>query len=162
MTLGAVTIGGLVMRAIVSSRRDDEAEKKRLEAECNRLEQEEKERALRVKRKKMEMVEGGSVVRDDDELLSDFMKRVQSLENAEEDDDDNDDAAMRHTPIPDRGTGSAVLDRPDDDETEPAEPQAVEPQQEELAKPEELEMLNRMWNLNSGDADAQNKPTSSS
>lgn len=149
------------MRAIVSSRRDDEAEKKRLEAECNRLEQEEKERALRVKRKKMEMVEGGSVVRDD-ELLSDLMKRVQSLENADDDDDgDNDDAAMRHIPIPDRGTGSAVLDRPDD-ETEPAEPQAVEPEQEELPKPEELEMLNRMWNLSSGDADAPNKPTSSS
>lgn len=162
MTLGAVTIGGLVMRAIVSARRDEEQERRRLAEECKRLEEEEKERALRAERRKMEAVEGG--VMGDEDLMSDFMQRVKSLERGDDDDEDDafdNDAAMRHTPIPDRGTGSALLERPENDVSADEgenRGQRNEGSAEELPNPEELEMLNRMWNLSSeGDSNAQNK-----
>lgn len=93
----------------------------------------------------------------DDQLMSDFMSRVTSLETDDSDLDDNqsNDPSMRHSPIPDRGTGSAVLDPPDrsdphhhDDLDSPDHPSDLSP---EMAKPEEAEMLKRMWNLSSPD-----------
>ena len=162
MTLGAVTIGGLVMRAIISSRRDEEEEKRRLQEECERLEREEKERALRVKRKRMEQVEDKDNLVPDDELMSSFMKRVQNLDSRAEDSsdekakpDDGKKANMRHSPIPDRGTGSALLDRPEsaDDADNASGKDTADGTEAEPVNPEKLEMLKRMWDLNMPDND---------
>ena len=153
MTLGAVTIGGLVMRAIVHARRDEDSERERVAAECGRLEKEEGERMRRRERKKMEMVDGAVV--KDEELMTELMKRVQSLEDGEEDGEAEDE--MRHSPIPDRGMGSAVLERPDGEDGEVGE--AGDEEEEQAPKPEELDMLNRMWDLSSGDSDKPNRPT---
>lgn len=159
MTLGAVTIGGLVMRAIVKSRHDEDEEKSRVAMECQRLQDEEKERALRVKRKKMESVDGVAV--DDDLLMSDFMNRVKSLESdsPQDADDPTDPTHMRHNPIPDRGLGSALLDRPDvdadaadsDDGLDIIEEEQQQLPEPDLANAEQAEMLKRMWNLSSPD-----------
>ncbi|CDF37846.1 unnamed protein product [Chondrus crispus] len=68
---------------------------------------------------------------------------------------------MRHSPIPDRGMGSAVLERPDGEDGDVGEVGEVgeAEEEEQTAKPEELDMLNRMWNLSSGDSDKPNRPT---
>lgn len=157
MTLGAVTLGGLCMRVILSRSRDEAAEKAKLEAECQRLAEEERQRALRAERKRLESVEGDE---QDDQLWSAFRKRVESLDSEESDQSKttkNDN--MRHNPIPDRGMGSAVLDRPDNDKSNPEDNSGSsesddndnedQPNSENLAKPDELEMLKRMWNLSS-------------
>lgn len=165
LTLGAVTVGGVLMRVIVNSRRDKDEEQKRLAIECKRLEDAENERAKRVKRKKMENVDGENV--NDEQLMSDLMKRLKSLEGDEQDDDNPDlsnSPDMRHTPIPDRGLGSAVLERPgegQDVSKQPVDPEyegdqsddqnVADIQPQDLAKPEEAEMLKRMWNLSSHD-----------
>lgn len=154
VTLGAVTVGGLFMRAIINSRKDDKEEQRRLEVECKRLEEEETERALRVQRRKMEQVEGGSANQvPDDELMSDFMKRVQSLGKPEDDvTESTDKDHMRQNPIPDRGTGSMLLDRPSDgeDSDEPQSSlQAEGSESGEAVNQEGLDMLKRMWNLDS-------------
>lgn len=160
MTLGAVTIGAILMRTVVHSRRDEEAEKARVAAECERLAKEEEERARRIKRKKMEAVDiqsnspDGVLNMDDGDIMSALKKRVQTLEDGtdqdqdEQDNEDDQDTHMRHAPIPDRGMGSAVLDRPDDEDDEET---PNDENEEKLAKPDELEMLNRMWNLSSPD-----------
>lgn len=148
VTLGAVTVGGLVMRAVLASRHDEEKERAKLAAECARLEQEEILHARRLKHKAMERVEGDDDLPEDDTLQSSLMKRMQDLGDDEA--GEKEDKFMRHTPIPDRGTGSMLLDRPDDAAVDEEEKGAGE---EEDVSPERLEMLNRMWNLSSPDDD---------
>lgn len=139
------------MRAIVNSRRDEKEEQRRLEAECKRLAEEEEERIRRTKRKQMEQVDTSSVAPDAD-LMSDLRKRVQTLSNDGDEDTDssNKDDNMRHTPIPDRGTGSMLLDRPDDESDSDAQASSAE-SMEQPANPDELEMLKRMWNMSPPD-----------
>lgn len=165
MTLGAVTLGGLCMRVILSRSRDEAAEKAKLEAECNRLAEEERQRALRAERKRLESVDGDE---QDEQLWSAFRKRLESLDSEESDqttkNTKKDD--MRHNPIPDRGMGSAVLDRPDNNKSDsnsnsdPTDSNGdeegeregnIKSEGENLAKPDEAEMLKRMWNLSPPD-----------
>lgn len=160
MTLGAVTLGGLCMRVILSRSRDEAAEKAKLEAECNRLAEEERQRALRAERKRLESVDGDE---KDEQLWSAFRKRIESLDSEEPDQTTKNTKKdnMRHNPIPDRGMGSAVLDRPgsnksgsntnsdrtDNNVDEGEGEDDIGSEGENLAKPDEAEMLKRMWNL---------------
>lgn len=158
MTLGAVTLGGLLMRAIVSRSRDEEAERAKLAAECARLEREEQARALRAQRAKLESVETPS-----DDIMSELRKRLETMNEDSSDDTSSTDPDsksdhMRHSPIPDRGNGSAVLDRPDssnngnnDEIRGDADSSESRRDGEAFAKPDELEMLKRMWNLSPPD-----------
>lgn len=170
------------MRAVISRSRDEESERAKLAAECARLEEEERARALRAERAKLEAVDSPS-----DDLMSEFRKRIESMDKDKDnldssyssstdsgsDSDDDKKDHMRHSPIPDRGTGSAVLDRPDntsssdssEDDDENAndennnQPMASNSKTgdgsdsdgDNFAKPDQLEMLKRMWNLSSPD-----------
>lgn len=162
ITLGAVTVGGLVMRAVLASRRDEDKEREKLAAECARLEEEEMERSRRLRRKAMEKVEGSEELPEDDALQSSLQRRLQDIgeDDGEDDGEDAEKKFMRNSPIPDRGTGSMLLDRPDagDQATtrkgtsaDDGEEEEEEEEEEEGASAEELEMLKRMWNLNSPD-----------
>ncbi len=155
VTLGAVTVGGLVMRAILTSRRDEDKEREKLAAECARLEQEELLRARRLERKAMERVEGDEELPEDDALRNSLSKRLKDMENADDSSDDNavpgilldkpedKNKFMRNNPIPERGTGSMLLDRPDGNESGGTEGGN--------GNEEALEKLRRMWNLDAND-----------
>lgn len=154
------------MRVILSRSRDEAAERAKLEAECKRLEEEERQRALRAERKRLESVEGGE---QDEELWSAFRKRLESIDTEQLDETTKNTKKdnMRHNPIPDRGMGSAVLDRPDSNNSDTnansdssdstdggdeGEGQGESRSEgENLAKPDEAEMLKRMWNLSPPD-----------
>lgn len=181
LTLGAVTLGGLVMRLIINRSRDDESEKKRLADQCDRLQQEEHNRTLRMARTQLESIPdpqqptsqtdvGGDG--DGVDLMSELRKRVESLENNAKDSNanantDTDNKDIRHSPIPDRGTGSALLDRPDatneydsdDAQNKKKEKDETKDDEDDLAaksaKPEQLEMLKRMWNLSPPDKEKE-------
>lgn len=163
MTLGAVTLGGLVMRAIITKSRDEKAEREKLQAECKRLEEEEADRARRAHRKKLETVEASEIEGDED-LWVEFRKRVENMDSDDVtlDSSNTKDDNMRHSPIPDRGTGSALLDRPQsvdggakpnspDAEGEDGEGSAKDAEGDQLANPDDMEMLKRMWNLSPPD-----------
>ncbi|PXF46784.1 hypothetical protein BWQ96_03475 [Gracilariopsis chorda] len=180
LTLAAVTVGALVMRAVVNSQRDDDAYRKKVAEQSQRLQQEEDMRALRIQRSEMEAVNTDSdkqpQTSDDDQFLQAFRERVSGLnmerdpDDTEEDDTNNSDKYDKQqldlVNMPDRSTGSAVLDKPDDlpdtpDPTaankEPVEPSSSQTDDEHdaqppsMADPEQAEMLKRMWNLNSFD-----------
>lgn len=186
MTLGAVTLGGIIMRTLLTVSRDQKAERDRLAKECARLQDEEENRALRLERTRLETA-GLSSRPDSDEdqnqLMSALRQRVQNMEESGDDDDDdnandgsvsgkqNDDRKknkkkknqdMRQSPIPDRGMGSAVLERPDgnandennnknDNEDDSEQDNDNPPGGETLAQPDQAEMLKRMWNLSPPD-----------
>lgn len=184
MTLGAVTLGGIIMRTLLTVSRDKQAERDRLAKECARLQDEEENRALRLERTRLETAGLSSRPdsdEDQNELMSALRQRVQNMEESEEDDDDddvndgsvsgmqNDDMKknkknqdMRQSPIPDRGMGSAVLERPDgdangenknknDEEDDSEQDNDNPPGGETLAKPDQAEMLKRIWNLSPPD-----------
>lgn len=174
VTLGAVTVGGLVMRAVLASRRDEDKEREELAAECARLEEEEMERSKRLKRRAMERVEGSDELPEDDALLSSLQKRLQDgasdgssdssnipgiLLEKDDEDDDEKKKHMRNSPIPDRGTGSMLLERPDgSDEAGDGEERPGGGEQDGAAKQDSLEMLNRMWNISSDSNEERKKP----
>lgn len=219
VTLGAVTLGGVVMRAIVNGSRNDKERESKLQAECKRLADEERVRALRAERAKLESldddddddddesqdgrmryspsssstayerhraadVDAGADVKpvSDADLMSELRKRLQSMDGDDESDDENGgadsgseggddgddgDDNMRHKPIPDRGTGSALLERPDGDDgngrgvggnssgttdgvkAEGGSDEAIGDDPEVNA--DDLEKLKRMWNLSPPD-----------
>ncbi|KAI0556589.1 hypothetical protein FGB62_494g05 [Gracilaria domingensis] len=172
LTLAAVTLGGLVMRAIVRSRQDDDAYRKKVVEDSKRLQEEENLRALRIKRTEMEAVEGDETSDDDDdEFMKAFRERVSGLQTDEKQPNDDQDASEKYgkqeldlVNTQDRGTGSAVLDKPDNDApASPSASQSEQPQESQndpdnadvvppsMANPEQAEMLKRMWNLNSFD-----------
>lgn len=149
------------MRGIVNARRDPEEEQRKAEEASIRFAKEEEERTRRLARKKMEEVddpaEGSGF--DDDELLSDFQSRVASI-NADSDADAEADALsddkqnMRNSPVPDRGTGSMLMERPDESSKEGDDESGDERSQEPnkpTSDPDSLELLNRMWKLDSPD-----------
>ena len=156
------------LRAIISSRRDEEAEKRKLKEECDRLQREEEDRALRMKRRRMEALdeEERERLKTDDELMSSFMKRLQNIDGEGEGEGDGDgegevdqgtkgkDTTMRHSPIPDRGTGSMLLDRPEEGGGDAGDKENTD---DSNASKDELEMLNRMWNLNADGDDRKSK-----
>lgn len=168
-TLGAVTIGGLAMRAIVQTLRNPEAEQKEVEANCERLAQEEEERARRAARRKMEQVDEPTL--DDDELRSALQNRMSSLNSDSDGDPGTEDDLsdelkkyMRNTPIPDRGTGSMLLDRPDDDDDDDdsndgnaSDDSESTNNPSDAPNQENLEFLKRMWNLSSPDDNERGK-----
>eukprot|EP00178_Gracilaria_changii_P022744 TRINITY_DN677_c0_g1_i4.p1 TRINITY_DN677_c0_g1~~TRINITY_DN677_c0_g1_i4.p1 ORF type:complete len:306 (-),score=54.44 TRINITY_DN677_c0_g1_i4:2863-3780(-) len=173
MTLAAVSLGGLIMRAIVRSRQNDEAYRKKVLEDSRRLQEEENLRALRIKRTEMEAVENDETSEDDDdEFMKAFRERVSDLQtDGEKEPNEDKDASDKYgkqeldlVNTQDRGTGSAVLDKPDnegpaassasqsdqtqDSESDRDDADVVPPS---MAKPEQAEMLKRMWNLNSFD-----------
>lgn len=153
VTLGAVTVGGLVMRAVLASRRDEDKEREKLAVECARLEEEEILRARRLKRKAMERVDEADALPEDDALQSSLLKRLQDIDAGDAPTDD-DKKFMRNSPIPDRATGSMLLDRPTDDDAKRGDPAPSADEDDEApVNADELEMLNRMWNLNAGDSE---------
>lgn len=169
------------MRVVTNRARNEEVEKQRLAEECDRLQQEEVDRTKRLKRSQLESFDtpddaaseqsnavGGESV---DDIMAELRKRVESIEKqedvegataatAEAEDKTND---LRHSPIPDRGTGSAVLERPDEtagvqdtgDQVAHNDKKKNDEQDESLAKPDQLEMLNRMWNLSPPDKEKE-------
>jgi hypothetical protein len=166
VTLGVVTVGGLAMRAVVHARTDPDADRKKAEEQSIRLAKEEEERGRRMARKRMEQVDDGEGdALDDDELLSDLQSRLELLNAADSDADaeadgirDDLDKFMRHNPIPERGTGSMLLDRPDEGDVVDATPSSPPQEDDNMDQddagtpdPENLELLKRMWNLNSPD-----------
>lgn len=182
MTLGAVTLGGVIMRTLLTVSRDQKAERDRLAKECARLQDEEENRALRLERTRLETAGLSSRPdpdADQNELMSALRQRVQNMEESDDEDDEdvndgsvsgkqNDDRKknkkkknedMRQSPIPDRGMGSAVLERPDGDANDENNGQDDSEQDndenppggETLAKPDQAEMLKRMWNLSPPD-----------
>lgn len=163
MTLGAVTLGGLVMRAIINRSRDDTADRAKLDAECKRLEEEEHDRARRAERKKLETVEA-SELEGDGELWSELRKRVETIEADEPSSADTASSSsaasdkkndMRHSPIPDRGTGSALLDRPQSvdgnqevsSNNNSSGEDETDSENKAQGNPDDMEMLKRMWNM---------------
>lgn len=162
VTLGAVTVGGLVMRAILTSGRDEEKEREKLAAECARLEEEEILRARRLERKAMERVDEEELP-EDDALRNSLSKRLKDIENNEDnsipgillDNDDKDKSKyLRNTPIPERGgSGSMLLDRPEDESGGDGNEGVLD----NSDNTEALEKLRRMWNLDANDKDDQRK-----
>lgn len=173
VTLGAVTVGGLVMRAVLASRRDEDKEREELAAECARLEEEEVERSKRLKRKAMERVEGSDQLPEDEALLSSLQKRLQDGASdgtsdsssipgilLEKDDEDEDEKKkhLRNSAIPDRGAGSMLLERPDGEGEGGDGEERGGGEEDETAKKDSLEMLNRMWNISSDSNEERKKP----
>lgn len=172
LTLGAVTVGGLVMRAVLASRRDEDKEREKLAAECARLEQEEILRTRRLQRKAMERVEEDEELPEDDALQSSLLKRLNDMKNSDTQDgdvakddgqggivaekpNDNPNKFTRNTPIPDRGTGSMLLERPDAnggaDEDENKAKGGSGSNQDAVVNSGDLEMLERMFKKSSDD-----------
>eukprot|EP00177_Eucheuma_denticulatum_P006203 GFKZ01011316.1.p1 GENE.GFKZ01011316.1~~GFKZ01011316.1.p1 ORF type:complete len:279 (+),score=73.01 GFKZ01011316.1:263-1099(+) len=137
MTLGAVTLGGLFMRVILSRSRDEKREQERVAAECQRLEEEEQQRMLRRERKRMESVEA-SEVEGDSGLMDELRKRVESMEEQS----DVKDTDAKELKWGNGGMGSAVLERPDSGATESSD-------SGERGGGEDVEMLKRMWDMSS-------------
>lgn len=171
VTLGAVTVGGLAVKAVLRAKRDPEKELKEVEEASALKQAEEVERARRLERRSMEGWGGdgdGDGI-DDEVLMEDFLSRVASLGDSEAVDDGDEGAdgeggtsgVLREFPIPDRGaSGSAVLERPD--ETADADVGGVEEAAEGAESDDEvdedsLEMLKKMWSLDSPDEGERKK-----
>lgn len=136
MTLGAVTLGGLFMRVILSRSRDEKREQERVAAECQRLEEEEQQRMLRRERKRMESVEA-SEVEGDAGLMDELRKRVESMEEPS----DVKETDVKELKWGNGSMGSAVLERPEDG--------GIEQDSGDRAGGEDVEMLKRMWDMSS-------------
>jgi hypothetical protein len=169
-TLGALTLGGLAMRAVVAARRDPEAEKRAVENECERLRVQEAERMRRAARRRMKEVESGI---DDETLMSEFQSAIARLSDGGDSesfgeafdlDDDGGDADVdisKKGPGKGKGkrgaaasgAGSMVLERPGEgaDEKGNDEEDNIDGGSLDGPSAESLDLLKRMWNLSSDD-----------
>lgn len=161
--VGAVVVAGVKVLQWGRKGRSQEEEVRRAEVESEKLQKEEEERMRGRERRKLEGVGGYGVgisaeeeeMWGDDVLREKLKKRMEKLEKGEEDEEDAEDKRnMRYKPIPDRGMGSMLLDRPGDGDEDKEED---EEESEVPASAASVEMLKRMWSLNDGEDQSSKK-----
>lgn len=138
LTLGAVMLGGGLMRVVVQGGRDREKERERVQKECQRLQEEELERSRRRQRRELE-----SVGEQDGDLMEQLRKRVEQVGSGTGEEEKGDEAAHGNGPV-----GGAVLEREREEEEE--EEEEEEKEEKDAPSEKDLEMLRRMWKMTEG------------
>ena len=166
--VGAAVVAGVKMLQFGRQGKVKEMEVKRAAEESEKLQKLEEERTRGRERRKMEGVggfgtvigsteQGGEEAWADDALREGLKRRLERLEKGETDENEKEDGEdkrnMRYKPIPDRGMGSMLLERPGEGEEDKEEEKKDD---EVTASASSVEMLKRMWSLGE-DGDSKSK-----